>query len=96
MCYISVCTISYLSEYFHNSKFNGTANLNTTIAYTLPSPNSTSDEAEETIINQWWTLKPANDALLPRSDQESGDALEMIVYSERVSPSIFSYVANLG
>ena len=75
---------------------NGTATLSTTPAYTLPKPNSPINETQEVIINQWWTLETAGERLLQRSNKEQKDALEMIVYSERVSPSILSFVANLG
>ena len=87
-----------LLEYIKDNTFNGTASLSTNVAYTLRESNSTLNDTKATIITEWWTLEPTGKQFLVPSEKEMGimNALEMVIYSETVSPPILSFVASIG
>lgn len=89
--------------------FNCNASLSSAVAYTLPKSFSdhelaTIDYTEDnettvgTIISQWWSLKPSmnGSSFLKYGFEGHENDLEMLVYSQRVSPAIFSYAASIG
>lgn len=102
--------LSIFIEFVANTSFDGEASLTTSTAYTINDKacvdNLTLSCLDNTIITEWWTLSPFDTSkssehvpfLKPSSYQLdiSGSSLEMIVYSQRVSPSFLSFVASIG
>ena len=54
----------------------------------------TDDEGNMNITQEWWTLIGMNE--LPFSQYSSSKDVNIVVYSERVSQPIFSFIAGLG
>ena len=43
-------------------------------------------------VNQWWTILQTSSIFV----QKENDDLEMIIFSERIAPPIFSYITSFG
>ena len=61
---------------------------------TLSMQNITVTDDDNVTISQWWTLVGMNE--LPLSKYARSRDVLMVVYSERVSQLIFSFIAGLG
>ena len=89
-----------LLEYIPETNFNGTASLSTNNAFTLRQPNmSAENNTKQTVITEWWTLSSTRDSQFLKTsgdEKEIEDALEMIIYSQTVSPPLLNAVASLG
>ena len=48
------------------------------------------------VLHQWWTLVETTPHQLQGSGQSEQDMLEMIIYSDRVAPSIFNSITSFG
>ena len=62
---------------------NGSANCTAQLNQTI---------LDNVTINQWWTILQTSSIFAQKEDND----LEIIVYSERIAPPIFSYITSFG